>query len=242
MTTYKCVVLRLLLLPIFLLIYGAHGQNQWKYPIVPGTKEWRTLKSEREIIAAQQIPDDILKQMSTREVCRAWLELPGRMEILAFNTMQRGFDETRTRFNVLDELLSRADVGTAVLQEYVGLSPSGIGDKKESSSKGKFITDYALLELLVSQPEVLMSLTSPQRKFIFDKTKQDLQIKRTLPQMDLEFFWVGSGLVLGCRVLESEGIQISRDNEVMHKLLRMGEIGSKEAFDEADRKLRESTF
>ncbi len=47
--------------------------------------------------------------MSSDELFQAWLELPGRLELLAFSTMQRGFDVTIERYNVLPALLARGE-------------------------------------------------------------------------------------------------------------------------------------
>ena len=74
----------------FIITTQMYCQSSWKYPIVPGTSKWATLKSEEEIIAVQQIPESILKKMTTDEVFQAWLDLPGQIEILAFNTLQDG--------------------------------------------------------------------------------------------------------------------------------------------------------
>lgn len=209
-------------------------QDTWHYPIIPGTAEWAKLKSEKEIIAAQQIPDDVLKKMTTSEVFQAWIDLPGRIEILAFNTLQDGFNVVRKRFNVLNELLNRNDVGVIVLNEYMMSSPANLRNDWKSNKKGKFITDFAFLEILISQPEVLESLTNSQKKNLLTKVKKDIEIKRNFPKEDLNFFWVSSGLILAGRILQKESFEfrnISKSQKDIDNPLIRGEVFSKEEFD-----------
>jgi len=214
-------------------------QNLWKYPIVHGTKEWAELKSEKEIIAVQQIPENLLREMTTEEVFRAWIDLPSRMEILAFNTMQLGFDEIRRRYNVLNELLIRKDVGAVVIKYYSIMKPTDLMNEWESKTKGKFITDFALLEFLISQPEVLASLAKTQKKYLFDRSKQNLEEKMNLSEEDLDFFWISSGLVLAGRILEEESFQSQK--EVIEPL-RRGEIVLMDEFEILNKWINENEY
>jgi hypothetical protein len=77
---------------LFLFLFGLFSadvisQVKWEYPVKIGTPEWKSLKSMEEVYAVQQIPEDILKKMTTKEVFHAWLDLPGRLEVLAYNSM-----------------------------------------------------------------------------------------------------------------------------------------------------------
>jgi hypothetical protein len=92
---------------VLFLSFISYSQTKWEYPVKMGTPEWKSLKSIKEVYAVQQIPKDILSKMTTKEVFLAYLELPGRLEVLAYNTMQKGFDITANRFNVIPELLNR---------------------------------------------------------------------------------------------------------------------------------------
>lgn len=96
----------------------------WDYPVKPGTDEWRSLSYE-EKIASQQIPLETLNSMSTKELFQAWLELPGRLELLAYNSMQQGFEVTVLHFNVLPELMKRKDIGSRpdILATLYSLGP-----------------------------------------------------------------------------------------------------------------------
>lgn len=141
-----------------------YSQNYWEYPVVPGTKEWKELKTLSEIIAVQQVPESVLNNMTTEEVFQAWLDLPGRMEMLAFNTMQSGFEVTKKRYNVIPELLNRTDAGPVILTMYLETYIPEIKSAWSSIEKGKYITDFGFTEFLLSQPEVLSTLSYEQKK------------------------------------------------------------------------------
>lgn len=238
----KIIAIIILLLVVFL-DSNIHCQNNWKYPIIPGSKEWRQLKSEKQIIEVQQIPGDVLKKMTTMEVYQAWLDLPGRMEILAFNTLQEGFDKVRKRFNVLDELLSRKDVATVILSRFFTSTITDLQNELDSNKKGKFITDFGLTEFLLSQPEVMSKMNSYQKKLLFGKIKDELRRKSNLSGRDYDFFWISSGLVLGCRLLEKENLQFqnnAKSHADIKEPLKRGEITSRNEFEKLKQAITEN--
>ncbi len=216
------VILILLTQPIL------YAQNSWNYPIKPGTEQWKSLKTLNERIAVQQIPENILKSLSTEEVFSAWLELPGRLELLAFSTMQNGFEVTVRRYNVLKELLNRNDVGKVVLSKYLRIDPENLKQDWSVIEKGKFITDFAFIEFLLSQSEVLKNLSKNEKKLIVKNAIMNINKKQSFKEM----FWEESGIILIGRVLISEGNNdlmkiISRDNKIK-KIFENGQFGSKD--------------
>ena len=183
--------------------------------------------------------------MTTEEVLQAWIDLPGKMEILLFNSMQAGFNETRRRFNVINKLLSRKDVGKVIIKKFSTFSPSNFNSKWDSNTKGKFITDFALVEFILSQPEVLESLEKGEKKLLFEKAKQDIEKKRMFPKEDFDFFWISSGLILCSRILEKENAQFKgaiQSQKEINEPMKRGEIMSKKEFDALYQKVNENSF
>ncbi len=222
-----------------------YSQDSWKYPTRPGTKEWEKLKSKEEVIQAQQIPENILKKMTTEQVFKAWLDLPGRVEILAFNTLQKGFDVTRSRYNVVDELLSRKNAGNIILDYYYLLSPLKLSSKENVISKGRFITNFAFVELLLAQPEILDVLSQDQRRSLFYKNKGNLERKNSFSRKEKDFFWLNSGLVLAGRIIEKENSMLAEKVQLKQKLskaLKRADIFTKSEFEELSNKIRSYNF
>lgn len=221
---------------ICMLLFSSNSfsQAKWEYPIKLGTPEWKAIKTMEEVYAVQQIPEDILKKMTTKEVFHAWLDLPGRLEVLAYNSMQKGFDITVKRFNVIPELLKRPDVGKVVLEYYLSLDPSGIYNETTDEKKGSFITDYGFIEFLLSQPDVIKTLPKSQMKSLYKKITYNINIKLNFEDKERDPFWIETELVLAGRLLDAENYQKLKEriskNPHLNKSLVDGNIYSREVF------------
>lgn len=178
------------------------SQQQWTYPVTPGSSEWRQIPTYSERVAVQQIPLEVLNDMSTQELFRAWMSLPGRIDVLAYDTMQKGFDVSVKRYNVLQSLLEREDAGSIILEKYLKTGPAFMQDDWSSLKKGQFITDIGYIELTLAQPEILQTLTPDQMKSVINISKTKLQEKMALNTYDRDFFWEETGAILIGRTLQ----------------------------------------
>ncbi len=220
---------------IILLFHNlSFSQGDWEYPVKLNSEEWKSMPQE-EIIAMQQIPDGILKEMKTSEVFKAWLDLPGRLEVLAYNNLQKGFDKTVKRFNVLYELLNRKDVGPVVLKEYLKLQPQSIKHAVSNIEKGKYITDFGFIEFILSQPEVLLTLTENEKKQLAKGALNNFQSKKNLKNKERDIFWEETNLILSGRILynvkQSLFIQAMEQDDKIKEILNRGEIRSKDEYE-----------
>lgn len=109
-----------LLLLILLILFGNNiiPQLKWDYPIRPGSLEWKNFTTHQQMIDACLIPDDILKKMTTVELLKAWESFPLKLDIIAFNTPQLGFEMQKNISSALKILLIRKDAGEVVLKRY----------------------------------------------------------------------------------------------------------------------------
>ncbi|OPX25886.1 MAG: hypothetical protein B1H02_00340 [Candidatus Latescibacteria bacterium 4484_107] len=229
----NCIIMVCMLL---LAVQSLFAQNtfRYEYPVKPGAPEWREL-SLRQKRAVQQIPENILRDMSTQELLQAWMDLPGRLEVLAFNTMQQGFDVTVKHYNVLSELLDREDAGSVVLAYYLEIDPSGMKLVWSSRQKGKFITDIAFVEFLLSQPTVLSRLSKMEKKQLLKSCVDNLYKKQAFRNRERNFFWVRSAIILAGRILENEKnnqfLQKISQDEDMKRALNTGKASSKAVYE-----------
>lgn len=223
----------LCLLNVFLISNTSFPQQHWEYPIKPFTKEWDNLKNIEEIRAAQQIPVPILKKLSTEELVKAWIDLPGRIEILSYGTLQQGFDMNVKCFNVLDELLHRSDAGTVIIREYFKSKPNDLNNAEMDKQKGKYISDFGFIELLMSQKVIIASIPPKEFREVLKKVVDNIEQKQNLQIKDK--FWIETGLVLAGRLIEFANIDNLKEklqnNKELIKSLDAGEINSKETFE-----------
>lgn len=87
----------------------------YQYPIVPGTDEWEAFESRTEMVDACQIPETILKEISTEALLQTILKYPFLSEMTMFYRtpeeceQERGFWHIAGEFNGLQEFMKRED-------------------------------------------------------------------------------------------------------------------------------------
>lgn len=128
-------------------------QNNYQYKITSDCAEWKTLNSHDEMVAACQIADDEIQEMTTDMLVSAYLNYPLLGDMYAYNTIETGFAALRKQCNALDELLTREDVGEVLLNRYENIK---LYDLHSSTrvSYNEFIAPSAL-EILAAQPEIV---------------------------------------------------------------------------------------
>lgn len=135
--------------------------DSYQFPIVPGTPAWRALRDHDAMIAATQVPPQILSTMSTAGVIETCLNHPLLIDLSAYSTPQGGFDGAGTRFNVIQELLARPDAGEQLLLQYAAIDPAALNaTPMERADLAARIGD---MELIFAQQAILRSMTRAQR-------------------------------------------------------------------------------
>ncbi len=98
-----------------------YADGELKFAISIFDEEWKALEGEEEMLAVCQLPDKLLKKLSTYELLKLTEEYPMLGDIYAANTMEEGFRNVADSFNGLRELLSREDCLEVVCYEYDNL-------------------------------------------------------------------------------------------------------------------------
>jgi carbonic anhydrase len=74
----------------------------WDYPVKPGTEKWNLLKTEKERIDAVQVPENILRGLSSEDIVKICISFPSFGYFTAYNTSQEGFLVMKARFNIFN--------------------------------------------------------------------------------------------------------------------------------------------
>jgi len=138
--------------------------DPYDFPIKGGTPEWAAFRTHDEMVAACQVPKPILRDMSTEGLIETCLNYPLIGDMGMYNGWQQGFDRVAARFNGLQELLQRPDVGTKLLEHYRQMAPAGIRKKSASLQKGQYAVTFQYVETLLAQETVLSSMTAAERR------------------------------------------------------------------------------
>ena len=126
-------------------------QNDYQYKITSDCAEWKTLNSHDEMVAACQIADDEIQEMTTDMLVSAYLNYPLLGDMYAYNTIETA--ALRKQCNVLDELLTREDIGEVLLNRYENIKLCDLHSSTRVSYN-EFIAPSAL-EILAAQPEIV---------------------------------------------------------------------------------------
>lgn len=146
---------------------AADAQNidvPYDYPIKPGMEGWRNFNTQNEMISACQIPEDILNNLSTSALVETCLNYPLFSQVMAYNSMQEGFNRFAGKFNVFRELLSREDASSELLAKYKKMDPSNYLQAWSSVRKGRFIFSYLFIEILLAQDQIIGKLNTDTKK------------------------------------------------------------------------------
>jgi hypothetical protein len=143
--------------------YSQEISLPYDYPVKPGTDEWKKLQNQDEMIEVCQIPETILKNLSTEALAKTCLNYPLYPQITAYNNVQSGFDKFANNFNGFAELINRSDAGLVLLQKYRSMDPSSYPREWSSVKKGQFIYEYLFIEMLLAQDKIIAKLSSDRK-------------------------------------------------------------------------------
>ena len=122
----------------------------WDFPVNPSTPEWKELKSYEEQLLAYNIPNEMIKKISTSELVKVCLVYPEWGVIDAFNDRKVGLNNMMSHFNGFRELFTRNDAAKELIKVYSTLDPLAIGKDWTLLQKGEYSFHINCIELLLS--------------------------------------------------------------------------------------------
>ena len=93
----------------FFIIFSfvGYAQEKWDYPIKPKTEEWKKLESNKTKVEACQVPEYILRDISTNDLMTLCLQYPLLYDVFAFNNTTDGLRKLFSDFNGIREFSKR---------------------------------------------------------------------------------------------------------------------------------------
>jgi len=140
----------------FLIVFSfaAYAREKiiWDYPIKPKTEEWKKLESNNAKVEACQIPEYILRDISTNDLMTLCLRYPLLYDVFAFNDINSGLGKLFSDFNGIREFSNREDAINGLCEQYL----SEIRNFPEILNKG-YSLDVGYSIIRISMLEVLLS-------------------------------------------------------------------------------------
>lgn len=147
-----------------------HFQDTYKFPIIPGSEEWKLLNSQDKKVNACQIPVDILSTICTHALIETLLNYPLVLDYGAHSSMQYGFNRIKSEVNGFTVLYERNDLFSSMIERYELLSfdckadiypPYIVG---KAAPLGSAIQTY---ELFLFQDELIDSISDDEKNLLF---------------------------------------------------------------------------
>ncbi len=113
--TMKTIVIMLLCLSMIFcnIAFASEAPDEkgidtaYEFPITPASESWNKLTTINDKIAACQIPNDILLNLTTSALIETVSNYPLAVNLYAYDTLKQGYDKVKEQFNGLAELERR---------------------------------------------------------------------------------------------------------------------------------------
>jgi len=215
-----------LIICLFLFPFPALAQQKgmvWDYPIKPGMEKWQKFESVDEMYQACQIPDNVLKQLSTESLVDICLNFPAPPLFALFNYPQQAFIDFYSNFNGIRELFQRKDAGLYLSKRYASMSLSDFNPLWQLHRQSLFISHYKFVEAILSQPQVIASLDVKSRKALLKEATHKMDEKFSRNDL-FSGFSIGFNLWVIGNLLYSENRSslASLNQEILQTALKTG--------------------
>ena len=141
-----------------------NAQNTvFDFPIKPNTKEWENLKTEQDRLKSLQIPEEILKSISTDNLIRTCINYPAFGYFTAFNNTLEGITQTINNFNGLQELFRRKDASSRLLFFYTQMDSVTLDIADKQLNKEYWTIRRCFFEYLLAYDNNINQMTELSR-------------------------------------------------------------------------------
>ncbi len=138
------------------------------YKVLPGTPEWEKLESGEEMWEVCQLPENMLRELSTEELIEACLQFPLAYDFTAFDDERSAIDRMIKEFNGLSELKVRNDATIKMIEAYQNMEYSDkLIKEEEVSSDAKCLgLTIAYWELVMADNDFLRKMNAEEKDFL----------------------------------------------------------------------------
>jgi hypothetical protein len=175
--------------------------DTYVFPVRPGTPAWAKLNTTAEILAACQVPNTTLRNMSTEGLVATCLDYPLLSDMQLANSLQKGVRATLVNFNGFSELRQRPSAATLLVERYQNMSPTCL---PKPDQQGAYSFTFSYLEMIIAQEEYLNQLSAAQRLVLLREAVTKYNEK--LPHADDVYgvFGLKTAVFVAARIMQLE--------------------------------------
>jgi hypothetical protein len=154
----------------------------YKFPVLPGMNAWSDAESLNDMIKATNIPEDVLKKMSTDDLLATIMDYPQTYNFMAYNSYFSGL-KAFTDSPLYQEFYRRSDATKKTVDFYLTLDPNVPKEDERAGPYSKEVFYSWTLDFLgafLPQPELLNNLTHEQsilvlKRVLENQNKMDIR-------------------------------------------------------------------
>jgi hypothetical protein len=155
------------------------AKDAYVFPVRPGMPEWAKFESGTEMAEACQIPEDILKTISTAGLVETCLNYPFLGDITATDTYQQGIEGVTMTFNGLQELFKRPDAGMMLIERYATMDPETKYQGWSSHQERDYPSfEFLYLEVMLAQDAVLENMLREAKILLLQESLRVFRAKQ----------------------------------------------------------------
>lgn len=121
----------------------------YDFPIAPGDEEWKDFLTTEDMIAATQVPEEILHKMTTSALIKTMLYNPFILGFQYSNDSFYAFEMLEKNFNVFEELQTRVDYKEELIKLYGDVELATSDELANSQVVDRFLDTFNL-EVLIA--------------------------------------------------------------------------------------------
>jgi hypothetical protein len=141
--------------------------DSYVYPVVPGTDAWKNLGSTENVYKVCQLPDNVLKSISTLGLIRSILDIPGLTSFYdasSNSSIVGTFYRIFAHYNSVGELEKRKDSNKALISFYNAVNVDALKSASDEVEQNNLLLQHTALEILFTRPEILQQFDLKQKK------------------------------------------------------------------------------
>lgn len=143
--------------------------DRYDFPLRPGDAGWAGLKTGQDMVDTLQMPNSVLKTISTAGLMETCLDYPLLLDMIAFPSLQKGTQVQLGNFNGFGELARRPESAALLLQRYQQMGPACFPANATEQQRGAYTFTFTYIEMVMAQDEYISKLSDEQRKALMSE-------------------------------------------------------------------------
>lgn len=186
--------------------------EKYSYPILPGSPKWKAFTTGQQMVDACQIPESVLKSLTTRALLETCVDYPLWLNYIAYDYFNNGILSVINRFNGLTELSRRIDMPGVIIDFYATFKVPAATSWTSTSTDYLFHLSY--FEMFMSADCFITKFTADELLSLKPKLWQNI-FDRIMDSEHNSIMSFVQGLHLYAKIIKLQNGQVYLDNKLL---------------------------